>query len=685
MFDTIAEIILSIPIDQTYTYGIPNQYVEKAVVGARVRVQFRGREEIGIIWSLSKNTVNEANWFSQPTTGKDYEISPISSYLESEKVAFCKVQLDLVKSIYQIYQYPLGRIFHLVYPSFREHSSMRKSKNAMRNLPPLANNKRILAKSAQLNEEQQANFDQILHIYHNRKFQKVEECLLHGVTGSGKTEVYIRLFHEVLRAHRSVLYMVPEIAITIQLAARLKEYFAKELILFHSALTPRKRYQNYLQIISQKAALILGTRSAIFLPIQNLSLIVIDEEHDQSFKEQHFPPLDARVLAKMRAKNENAVIVMGSATPRIETVYASHVSLSQISAATPTIHYLSLRNRYGGVQLPKVELIGYQNKKERDHGMTSRTLENIEKNLKKGKKNLLLFNRRGYYRSIYDRNDKGIRKCPHCSVSLILHKNHTLRCHYCQYSTNYQRNESDILSTRGIQQTEIFLTSLFPSARLVRVDSDKITSYSVIQEIMNDFLNGEIDILLGTQMIAKGIDFADLDFVSVLEADSSLHFPDFRASEKTFSLLVQVAGRAGRSKRLGDVLFECLDPQIEVLQLAAKQDYHSFYQKEILERKKYNYPPFCRLIRIIFQSTNEDVLREICEEKLSELQSLLGNKIEIIGPSQAPIYKIKDQFRWHFLIKTNEFVSTFITLQKEFVLADSTVKQFIDPDPIDFF
>ena len=701
-----VQVVIPIPLDQSYTYSVPEDKIKDALPGRRVRISFHGRETIGIIWKnefVQGDLENSPENFSLQSVGQraEMDLQPILSFPE-DRAVFSHAQMTLAKDIHEGYPYPLGKILQLMYPAYSPLPARAKKKIniSSKEMPhSLSCNTEIL-----LNRDQEDIFQEIKLQYHHRERVRAP-ILIHGITGSGKTEIYMQLFVEALRNGKSVLYLVPEISVTIQLQSRLEKVFDKErLIVFHSALANNVRYRNWLKLRSQTGVIVLGTRSSVFLPIRGLSLIVIDEEHDTSYKEQHSPPLDARVIAEMRSKNERCLLILGSATPRLETVYlarsAQENSAPEIkvkekekgleqtaqSHSTHSNQYFFLNKRYGSGRLPPVELVGYEHASEKRHGITNRLLEQLKENISQGKKNLILFNRRGYFRSVYDQCQHSVLQCPNCSVSLIYHRIGNLRCHYCNYTQSYSPKKTEILTSPGIQQTESMLFSLFPNLRMARLDSDQMSRYSVVQTVMKEFLNGELDILLGTQMIAKGIDFADLEFVGVLEADAGLHFPDFRSRERTFAMLVQVAGRTGRSLKAGKVIFECWNPQAKVIQLAAKQNYRDFYENEIQSRRAYEYPPFSRLVRILFSGKNEEEVPRVCQEYADILKTLLNEATKILGPSPAPIHKMKQLHRSHLLIKTKFFFETLqaIRTTNQAQKWPATVQQLVDADPVDF-
>ena len=442
--------------------------------------------------------------------------------------------------------------------------------------------------------------------------------LLHGITGSGKTEIYIHLIHNAISLNYTALLLVPEISLTVQLIQRLEQVFINQLALLHSGLKPKQRFQSYLEIIRKEKKIVIGTRSAVFAPLTNIGLIIIDEEHDSSFKGNSTPRYDARQIALKRAESHNASLVLGSATPRLETTYYARNSLMSFT-------YHSLTHRAKGQGLPEVYLAKVDSP---DSIIGDKLLAELDENIKRKEQSILLLNRRGYFPQVYCLESKTVELCPSCAVSLNLHRNGQLKCHYCGYQRHYDGFASDGGETRlvgtGTQKLEDFLLHKFPEVRIERLDSDIIDKQNVLKDTLLRFIGGEIDILIGTQVIARGLDAPRVSLVGVLQAEKGLYLPDFRATEKTFSLLTQVAGRAGRSNIKGRVIFECYNPQNPVIQAAALHNYEKFYQMDIPFRKATFYPPFSRLVRLVCRGIEQKRIQNFMQSTILKSYCLLS-------------------------------------------------------------
>ena len=496
----------------------------------------------------------------------------------------------------------------------------------------------------ELNSSQKAIYKKIKNDFKKKSQRKKPPIhLLHGITGSGKTEIYIHLIHNAISLNYTALLLVPEISLTVQLIQRLEQVFINQLALLHSGLKPKQRFQSYLEIIRKEKKIVIGTRSAVFAPLTNIGLIIIDEEHDSSFKGNSTPRYDARQIALKRAESHNASLVLGSATPRLETTYYARNSLMSFT-------YHSLTHRAKGQGLPEVYLAKVDSP---DSIIGDKLLAELDENIKRKEQSILLLNRRGYFPQVYCLESKTVELCPSCAVSLNLHRNGQLKCHYCGYQRHYDGFASDGGETRlvgtGTQKLEDFLLHKFPEVRIERLDSDIIDKQNVLKDTLLRFIGGEIDILIGTQVIARGLDAPRVSLVGVLQAEKGLYLPDFRATEKTFSLLTQVAGRAGRSNIKGRVIFECYNPQNPVIQAAALHNYEKFYQMDIPFRKATFYPPFSRLVRLVCRGIEQKRIQNfmqklglLIEERFQD-EAKDSQRIEILGPAPASIRKDTQQ------------------------------------------
>lgn len=471
--------------------------------------------------------------------------------------------------------------------------------------------------------------------------------LLKGVTGSGKTEVYIKLIKEALLKGEGAIFLVPEISLTPQMIERVREDFGDNIALLHSKLTGKERAEEWLSIYTGEKQVVLGVRSAVFAPVKNLKYIIIDEEHESSYKQDSNPRYDARYVAFRRAKLEGLKIVLGSATPSIESFYYAKEGLFEL---------LTLNNRFSTATLPELKLVDM--KEETSKGNLSKELlEEIAKRLRKEEQILLLLNRKGYSTFIQCKDCGHTEECPHCSVSMNFYKSEgKYRCNYCGYSKKFSRYCSSCNSDKlnfagqGTEKLEDQILEYFPKARVLRVDAETVKERDAYERIYKDFLTGKYDIILGTQMISKGLHFPNITLVGIVTADTILHFPDFRAGEKTFQLVYQAAGRAGRGDKKGEVYIQTYNSEHYVVDKILDNDYEGLYNIEIENRKILRYPPFGKIINIVLSSLNEGELRVEAEK----FRKLIDNdNVEIFGPMPCAINRIKNRYRYQIFVKGN--------------------------------
>ena len=502
--------------------------------------------------------------------------------------------------------------------------------------------------------------------------------LLYGVTGSGKTQVYLKLIDEALEREKSVILMVPEIALTPQMLSIFQKRYGNKVAVFHSALSMGERNDEYKRVKRGDAKIVVGTRSAVFAPCDNLGLIIMDEEQEHTYKSERTPKYNAKDVARFRAKYNNALFLMGSATPSIETY----------SAALKGKHVLcELNERYGDTPLP--EVISIDMKKEMRLGNKtpiSETLkELIRENLDNKKQTILLINRRGYNTFIACNECGHIITCPNCSISLTYHKrNNRLMCHYCGYSKRLDNicpecgSDAVRYSGFGTQRIEDELEFLFPDARILRMDADTTSTKFSHQRILDSFRDGEYDILIGTQMVAKGLDFEKVTLVGVVNADNSLYDENYNASEKSFDLITQVVGRAGRRSERGRAVIQSVNPDNETIRFASMQDYKGFYENEIELRKYLIYPPFCDIISASFTCEDENsaaLAAKAFFDELLKVNEKYNEKIIVLGPTQAKIAKINNNYRYRLAIKCRNSAN-IRSLISEILKNVSKIKEF---------
>ena len=518
------------------------------------------------------------------------------------------------------------------------------------------------------------------------------EVLLHGVTGSGKTEVYLQAIAPLLELGKAALVLVPEIGLTPQLTDRFRARFGNKVCVYHSALSDGERYDTWRQMLLGGSQIVIGTRSAVFAPLPNLGLIVLDEEHDSSFKQnQLIPTYHARNVARWRAQLANCPLILGSATPSLESIHNSSQSQSKINTV-----YLSLPERIQSRPLPPVEIVDMrQELKQGNRSIFSRSLQNAIANLQQqGQQGILFINRRGHSTFVSCRSCGSVLECPNCDVSLSYHYAHEgatelLRCHYCNYGCLQPRHcpqcDSPYLKFfgSGTQKVTQELTQHFPTLRWLRFDSDTTRTKGAHRQLLSQFARGEADVLVGTQMLTKGLDLAQVTLVGVVAADGLLHHSDYRAAERAFQTLTQVGGRAGRGEDPGKVIIQTYSPEHPVIEAVRQHDFEGFVTAELSQREALNYPPYGQLILIRLSGMDAVEVEQAAETIASACEDLVGTGWEILGPAPASIMRVARRYRWHVLLK---FVPEVATNRPDFShlrsLCPSSVSLSIDVDPL---
>lgn len=499
------------------------------------------------------------------------------------------------------------------------------------------------AKHIQLTVPQQKVVDGILS-------HQGRVALLHGVTGSGKTEVYLTLAAHYLKNNQAVMMLVPEISLTPMMVEVFRERFGDQVAILHSRLSQGEKYDEYRRIKRQEVKIVVGARSAVFAPLENIGIIILDEEHDPSYKQESKPRYLTSQIAKIRAKTHHASVVLGSATPSLE---------SYARALKGIYDLYELPDRINQKPLPHVEIVDMiQQTRQHNYSLFSIPMkQSIQTTIDKGEQVILLLNKRGYATYVQCQDCGEVLKCPHCDVTLTDHRSeHKLKCHYCEYMIDYPRVCPHCGSTHfksvgyGTQKIEEEIEKLFPGAKVLRYDVDTTRQKNGHLKLLERFRNKEANILLGTQMIAKGLDFEDVTFVGVLNADLSLNVPDFRASERTFQLLCQVSGRSGRGQKQGHVIIQTYNPDHYAITCAAKHDYVSFFHQEMKYRQVAKYPPYCHMVSILIQSKQEKWIHQVAIDVKNYLQTHSHQTI-VLGPARSTIYKMQDIYRERILVK----------------------------------
>ncbi len=725
--DLIADIAVNVPLDQLFSYVVPDALKGTLQVGSRVSVSFGRRSAIGFVVGLKE--------------GQAEDLKEVQSVLDQEPL----LTPGLIKLLHWAagyYCHPVGQVVCSALPAGlgrdksktkiisesyycvvkrdavlkgkkqqallnfllqHEHAALTEIRD---NFPaPYAILKRLVALGVVACEKQELIRDPFFRVEvqqdtcltlndaQNEAIAKISASidkrsfngyLLHGVTGSGKTEVYLGAVEKCLAGDQQVLILVPEISLTPQLVARFRARFEKDgrrIAVLHSGLSAGERYDAWREIIRNQIHIVIGARSAIFAPLQNLGLIVVDEEHETSYKQGEGFRYNARDLALVRAQQQNCPIVLGSATPSFASYYRSEQG---------ALMRLSLAQRAHSGNLPVVEIVDLKEHKC-DGELSNVLVEAIQQCLERSEQVLLLLNRRGFSPFLLCSDCGETFHCPNCEITLTYHQSaQHLRCHYCDYVEPVPEGCSKcqglniVPQGAGTERLEQELLELFPGARIARMDRDTTSRKGSHQKIMEAMLEREVDILVGTQMVAKGHDFPGVSLVGVIGADSILNFPDFRSAERSFSLFTQVAGRAGRAGG-GHVYIQTFNPDHYAVMCAAQHAYHDFYQQELPFRQELNYPPCGHLVNLIFSGNNRRQVRDTAGSFSKALFSLAEN-LEILGPSPCPLSRLRGKTRYQILLKSTDrsalrrCLNQFGSLRRKI---PRQVQLSIDVDPLD--
>jgi len=520
--------------------------------------------------------------------------------------------------------------------------------------------------------------------------RQAQSILLFGVTASGKTEVYLDAIAATLAAGRTAIALVPEIALTGQVVDVFTGRFGDQVAVLHSRLSEGERHDEWRRMQEGKARIVVGARSAIFAPLENVGLIVLDEEHEASYKQENTPRYSAKELAAERARLSGAVLLLGSATPSLESYFASEPeNAAQVVAP---IRRIEMRERIDNRPLPRVTVVDLREEfKQRRALFSTRLVDAMAERLRARQQTILFLNRRGYAQFVLCRDCGYVARCPHCAVSLAYHAyDRSLRCHHCEHTARAPQVCPDCGGARvrafgiGTEKVEEEVLSIFPSARVARMDRDTTARKGEHTRIVRDFRRGEAEILIGTQMVAKGLDFPNVTLVGVVSADTAINMPDFRAAERTFQLLTQVAGRSGRGTSPGEVIIQTFSPDHYAVQAAMRQDYPAFYQQEILFRQELRYPPFSRFVNLICADEQESRAQARAETLAEALRAVVPSEIEIIGPAAAPLSRLKNQYRFHVALRapTGAPLSTLVRSAISRLSASDRLGLHIDMDPL---
>lgn len=627
------QIVLNLPLNQTFTYSCSENSEDPSLtpeIGKRAEVRFGNRKMTGFIVSVS-DVIPE----NCPVTAD--KIKSVSKILDKEPL-FSEDTYELAGWISRYYICSIGEAVFSIIPSKAKRESSASFFSIDDDFSGKTTNK--------LSQEQQRAVEEITS---SVKDKKSLYHYLYGPTGTGKTEVFLQCAEWLLTQDKGVIYLVPEIGLTPQVVKAVTSRFGNTAAVLHSGLTPSQKLSEWRRIMHKEARIVIGARSAVFAPVPDLGLIIIDEEHDSSYKSGDTPRYHARQVAMHRCAGLKIPLVMGSATPSVE---AWHLMKSnRLSSHT-------LTKRLAGGAMPVIKAIDLS--KINESGCISNELrDEIVKTLDNKKQVILFLNRRGFTH-FFRCNSCGYEiKCKNCSVQMTYHKaENRLRCHYCGWSVQPpqscpQCSSLDVgYSGFGTEYIESETHAKFPGARIIRIDTDSLTKKGELQEKLDAFRKGDYDIMLGTQMVAKGLNFPNLQLVGVILADTGLHMPDFRANERTFSLITQVAGRAGRYFPDGKVLVQTYNPLREPILYACTGQIEKFYTGELETRKILGFPPFSRLIRLVFRSANQLQAESFARDASNILQKTLKNKADIIGPAECPILKISQNYRYQIILRS---------------------------------
>lgn len=630
-----VEVAVPLPVEGSFTYLLDSSQIEQVKVGVRVLVPFKNREMIGFIVGINQENIS-------PPAAKLKKIIRILD----ENPVLSERTLQLTRWLSRHYFSSWGEAIETAVPAWVKEGKRPKKEKA----PSVT--EKVPPPPRTLMPEQEMALQKIKRALEEKEAKPI---LLYGITGSGKTELYIRAIQEVLGRGKGAIALVPEIALTEQIRRFFLEHFGNQLEILHSKMSNGERYLAWKRIESGQTKVLLGPRSAIFAPMPRLGLILIDEEHEGSYKQDNSPRYHAREVAQWLAREEKALLILGSATPSLESMHAANEGIFQ---------RIDLTRRVDDKALPKVTLVDLKQEGDiqRRSVILSRALiREIELNLTRKEGTLLLLNRRGFSTQIHCPGCGEVLNCPSCEVSLTYHqKEDQVLCHYCNFHEKppqvCKRCKKPLLRFMGFgtEKVESELARYFPQAKITRMDADSVRKKGSHEKILSEFRNKKIDILVGTQMIAKGFDFPHVTLVGVILADVGLMLPDFRSGERSFQLLTQVAGRAGRGDKPGRVFIQTYSPDHPSVAFAQVHDYPRFFESEMPKRSEHHYPPYWFLINVLIRSENENKAYLFARELRDALQKEPDPGIELIGPAPLPFYRLRGHYRWHVLLKTKD-------------------------------
>lgn len=677
MINKIARVAVEAPLKGLLSYSIPSEF-SHLEVGHVVDVPLGRRSARGIVFAIE-----EAGSLNVEAGEETFEIKPILNIEADYLPLMIQPYLPWIAWIADYYFYAVGLVAGLLFPPLEK-----KSKITTRKKSPIPEFEQEVPFA--MNEEQQKIYNDISK---NMNF-----CvhLLYGVTGSGKTEVYLQLFNTIIQKGKKGLFLLPEISLTPQLVSRFAKRFGNQISLLHSQLTDRERTQFWWDMVEGDKKVLIGARSAMFCPIPNLGLIVVDEEHESSFKQDEKLKYHGRDAAIMLGKFLDCPVILGSATPSFE-------SWNNVLQNKYSLHKLT--KRVGAAVLPEIEIVDLKESKDRSKELNLPfwMSENLHKEILEHLENqhqiALFLNRRGMSQTVICPACGHTRECPNCDIKLTLHAHNHLTCHYCDYHESFKKKCPDCREGEleplgiGTEAVENEILKLFPQARVARVDRDEIQNRQDLESVIERMEKNEIDILIGTQMISKGLDFPNLKLVGLILADIGFNLPDFRSGERSFQLITQMSGRAGRhvkeNEKPGKVVLQTFNPENESITYALRSDFEGFADFDLNNRKMLDYPPFGKIISFRVQSKKMDQAQNVVKKLAARCYSLKEKnakyeEMEILGPAESPIFKIRGDYRYQLLIKSknkslvNQFVKQVLHNEK---WVPSAVRIITDVDP----
>lgn len=658
---SFVQVAIPVPVRRSFTYKIPQGM--DVNVGDRLFVPFGKRNLVG--FAIGKNAKCE-----------EIKIKEILEKPDIEQV-FSEKMVELIRWMADYYFVPVGEMFKSAIPNLLLKNSNGGRKKTRNFEDTIIDGAFYSELKVTLTDEQDKVYNELKKSVLDFNFSTT---LLHGVTGSGKTEVYIRLFEDVIGKGKSVIFLVPEIGMTPQTVGRITSYFKDKVSVYHSDLTDARRLHEWDRMKNGEAQIVVGTRSAVFAPFKKLGLIVVDEEHDQSYKQDENPRYNGRDTAVMRAKIEGISCLLGSATPSVD---------SFANVKKNKYQYLTLTGRPTGVKMPEVEIVDM---KEVPKGvsLSPQLISEMAATRNRREQSMLFINRRGFASFVLCEDCGTPLSCPNCNITLAYHRSENcLICHYCDTRVREFSRCKKCGSSRlkmlgtGTEKIEDEIRNIFPDAVIERLDRDVTSKVGARSKVLSKMKLGQIDILIGTQMITKGHDFSNVSLVGVLDADLSLNFPDFRAAERAFQLITQVSGRAGRSDRAGKVIVQTYMPNHYSIQSAKRHDFFEFCNNELPMRDELSYPPFGKLILIKISGTNGAKVGKFAEYLVDNVKK--DKALNILGPTQAPIARLRNKYRWQILLKSKNIdilrkaAEAFMKLSERPLRG---IKVAVDVDPI---